>query len=412
MRMLGNLDLPSSDVLTVLFCAINEPLFPNLKSLDLWSRIGEVISFIPSFLSPTTTTVSIRFTGYNNPPNAAIASMITTLPTLCPNLQKIGLYILPRDPIIAAAVSKFLLTANRDTLRHFHVDSPLTEETHQVVCKLPNLCELSVVVEGSTSLPTMVLPNLTKIHVKYDHNRNWLQGFRGATFGKLNSVTFDAQSPSARIGDFLEEFQSATLTTSARSTLSEFRFYTSHSWNPNYSSLLGFKQLIKLEIEFSCRDSCSSRVDDDVIINLAQAMPVLEVLRLGEAPCGDFTGVTFKGLVALACRCPQLSELRIHFRADSLVKATTSGEPPPLSEHAAAIPRTNCALTVLHVGETPIPEGSTLAVAIILLQVFPHLLNIEFDDPDWLVVEETIELFKRIGGHVRYAGKTHSPHLR
>ena len=140
-------------------------------------------------------------------------------------------------------------------------------------------------------------------------------------------------------------------------------------------------------------------------------MPKLGILRLGGAPCKTPTGVTFKGLIALACRCPRLSELRIHFRADSLVEATTSGELPSISEDPAAFPQTNCALTYLHVGEIPIPEGSALAVALVLLQVFPHILNINYYNLEWKNVTETIELFKRIGGRVRYAGEAHPQYI-
>jgi hypothetical protein len=265
-----------------------------------------------------------------------------------------------------------------------------------VIYELPGLCELWTVVEGSTSLPVIALPNLTDMHVKYDRDHDWLQGLRGATLGRLNSVSFLAISEP---GDFLEEFQNVALTTSTQHTLSAFSFHTPHSWNPNYSSLLVFKQLTDLVIGFPCHDGCLSRVDDDIVISLAQAIPKLKVLQLGYEPCRAPTGVTFKGLTALACCCPQLSELCIHFRVDSLVEATTSGEPPSPSKHAAAIPHTNCILTDLRVGDISIPKGSALAVALILLKLFPHILNIEYDNPEWETVADAIERFKRIGVH-------------
>jgi hypothetical protein len=180
--------------------------------------------------------------------------MFTTFPTLCPNLQDINLYSVPRDPVIAAAVSEFLLATNRDALRYLRVDSLLTEEACEVLYKLPTLCELSVVVEGSTSLPTLVLPNLTSMDVEYDYGRDWLQGFCGATLGRLGSFTICATSKSAQIGDFLEEFRTVALTTSAPNTLSLFRFNTSRPWKPSYSPLLAFEQLTTLDIEFSCRN--------------------------------------------------------------------------------------------------------------------------------------------------------------
>jgi len=62
-------------------------------------------------------------------------------------------------------------------------------------------------------------------------------------------------------------------------------------------------------------------VDGDIIISLARAMPKLEILRLGGASCGTATYATVDGLIGLASCCPNLSKLRIHFQASSLVDA-------------------------------------------------------------------------------------------
>ena len=277
-RGIGDPKLVSSvEVLAVLqLCAINEPLFPNLKSLNLWDIVGEFIPFIPLFLSPRTTSISITFTEHNPPKAVFVTSMVATFSTLCHNLQTIRLRPIPRDPIITAAVSEFLLNTNRDALRQFHVDSPLTKEAREVIYRLPDLCGLWVVVEESTSLPTMVLPNLTEIGVEYHNNHDWLKGFRGAVFGRLNSVTFRPESESAQIADFLEAFESAGPAIST--SLSAFRYCAFHPWRPNYRSLLSFTQLRELEIYFSCDDGCSSTIDDDIITDMARAMPRLEIL--------------------------------------------------------------------------------------------------------------------------------------
>lgn len=307
-------------------------------------------------------------------------------------------------------VSETLLTCNRDTLQVFNAACPLTEEARKVLFTLPNLRQLRTVVQGPTSLPTIVLPNVDLIHVEYDSGLDWLQGFRQATIGGLKTVGFLNASGSAPIGDFLKEFQSVALTISAQNTLSEFRFCTSQSWSPNYSSLLVFKQMTKLEIEFSCHTGCSSTVDDDIVIDLAQAMPELELLRLGKQPCHTVGGVTFRGLVVLALRCARLSKLHVHLQANRLAEATSRTEPPSTSAPTAVIPQTNCALTDLQVGETPISESATLVVGLTLLQIFPEILNIEYVHSRWRKVAETIKLFKRIGGHIHHASKTRLPH--
>ena len=81
------------------------------------------------------------------------------------------------------------------------------------------------------------------------------------------------RSESEQIGDFLGA--------SEKVSLSALVFYTSQSCNPNHP--LQFTRLKHLVIEFRrCSRVCSSRVDDDIIINLAWAMPKLEVLEPGK----------------------------------------------------------------------------------------------------------------------------------
>jgi hypothetical protein len=384
----GNLNTSSLEVFAVLQSrAVNKPLFPNLKFLRLWATTGEFIPFIPLFLSPRTTAISIDFYG-NDPPKAVfVASMVTTFPASCPNLQTISLSLLPRDPIVTAAISELILTINQDALQQFHVDSPLTEEAREVVYKLPDLFGLTMVVEGPTSLPTMVLPNLTDIDIEYDHNCDWLNGFRGATLGKLDSVTFRAALESTQVAGFLEAFESAGPTIST--TLSVFKVHIPHPWRPNYRSLLSFRQLRDLEIEFSCDGGCSSTIDDDIITDMARAMPKLESLVLGERPCQIPTGVTAEGLAVLAHYCPDLSSLSIHFRVDSFHTLSAVAGPPHIG---TAAPRGDCALTELNVGEIPLPEESTLMVALALVRIFPNIWCIEYTNENWAGVSEAIHL--------------------
>ena len=247
----------------------------------------------------------------------------------------------------------------------------MTEEAREVIFNLPDLRELSVVIERDTSLPLVALPNLTNLIIEYDHDSDWLQGFHGATLGKLVSVDFCPES--ALIGNFLEAFETVALTTSIPATLSSFRFHTPHSWRPNYRSLLPFTHLKHLIIDFLCERGCSSTVDDDIITDIAQAMPGLEILRLGVAPCQTPTGVTTKGLTALAYHCLHLSTLRIHFQVTShdllvIPRIAPGGEP--------TIPREDCALTDLEVGKIPVTEESMLVVASTLLRLFPHISRI------------------------------------
>jgi len=391
-----------SDVLSVLqLRAVNEPLLQNLKLLVLRSAPPDLIPFIPLFLSHATIGIHIKFT--TSPPVVMVASMIINLPTLCPHVEEITLLPLASEGLtITHAASEMLLACNLGTLRSFQVDSALTEEARRVVYRLPNLEALFSIFREPTSLPAVSLPNLTRLDVKYQHDHDWLRAFHGATLSKLAVVTFHAQCE--RIGDFLEAFEAA-LATSASAALSRFVFRTSCSWNPSYYSLLSFKRLGELVIEFSCRDGCSSRVDDEIIVTLAQAMPKLEILQLGRAPCQVPSDVTVQGLIALAHHCIGLSKLRIHFQTESLIVAIADEPVPSVSGSKSHHPRGICALTSLEVGNIPMPPQRSLTAALTLLRIFPRLLNIEYTNQGWKSVVETMSLSKRIDSFVHRSGK-------
>ena len=205
---------------------------PGLKVFECKQATTAFIPFIPLFLSPKTIDIDIDFVEVV--PAVVVASIISRLSTLCPNIERVTFNNLPRDPVLFEAVSEMLLACNRDTLRIFEVDSPLTKEAQEVVYRLPKLFGMWAVIQGPMSLPTVELPDLIQIDIEYDDDLNWLQGLRGATLGKLEAVSF--RSESNRIGDFLGAFESVARTTSVKNTLSEFKFYTSRSWNPNDSS--------------------------------------------------------------------------------------------------------------------------------------------------------------------------------
>ena len=396
MRELRIVDTITPDTLQLLHhYTTDDPWLPGLKTFECDQATTAFISFIPLFLSPKTTWIDLDFA--EGATTVMIASVVSRLSTLCPDLESITFFGLPRDSIITQAVSEMLLACNRDILRIFEVNSPLTEEAREVVYQLPRLSELGAVIQGPTSLPTVALPNLTLIDVAYDDDLNWLQGFRGTTLEKLDSVTFRCESD--RIGDFLGTFESVARTTSAKNTLSRFSFYTSSSWNPNYSALLLFNQLTTVEIEFSCEGGCSSRVDDEIIVDLAEAMPKLEVLQLGDRPCKTPTGVTVNGLVGLAHHCPHLSDLCIHFQAAGLVEAATSGVTLYPSD-GPGVRRQGRALTVLEVGATPFPMGTGSTVARMLLQIFPRILDVEYASLEWMTVAEIIKDPGLLGGSV------------
>jgi len=386
--------VPSDVLSTLQLRTLNEPLLPNLKALGFKEATANIIPFVPLFLSDRTTHIDIQFA--TSPPVVMVASRIISLPKLCPYMRNISLQLLSTDATIISAVSEMLLTCELDTLQSFKVDSPLTEEANRAVYQLPNLRQLWSVVTEYTSPPAVSLPSLTELDVEYHCDRDWLRVFREATLSKLTDVTFRAECD--QIGDFLGAFEIAFA--SSASTLSQFTFYTSCSWGPSYHSLLSFKQLKDLVIEFSCQDGCSSNLDDEIITTLAQAMPKLETLQLGQKPCETPGNVTVRGLIALARHCPCLFTLCIHFRTDSFVAIASEVITVPSS----GPPLVNCDLAKLEVGEIPISERHGLPVFLTLLCIFPRLLLIDYVDEGWKWVADNIILSKRIGSFIHRSG--------
>ena len=382
----------SSEVYSVMqLHAANEPLLPNLKTLYLWRIEGSFIPFVPLLFSPTITSISLgSLASYLTTP--VVASVIANLSTSCPNLQDIDIWPLPRDPIITAAASKMFFATNRNVLRSFHVDSPLTEEATEAIYKLQNLCGLSAVIEKGTQIPSASLPNLIHLKIESEDGSDELQFLRRATFGKLKSFHFGIESRPT--DGFLEAFKGAALSSSIQDTLSKIYFITDWSWNPNYAPLLPFTRLVDVQILFSCDDGCSE-VDDNSLIDLSQAMPGLQVLHLGSVPCRQFTGgATAKGLMALSHNCPNLSGLIVHFQVTTLSDPPTDLETTRGAGYLA--PWTGCALTELEAGEILVPDGSTSTVALTLLRIFPQIETIAFYDEGWGKVEDVIKCSKGI----------------
>ena len=386
LRDYGTLDTLPLEVYSVMqLHTINEPLLPNLTTLELMKIQESLIPFLPLFLSPRITTISFG-TFPLNLPKSVVVSVITNLLTPCPNLRDINLWSLPRDPMITTAVSRMFFATNQNALQWFQVNSPLTKEASEAIYKSRSLCGLSVVIEKGTSIPSVSLPNLEFLRVECEDGSDGLRLLHRATFGELESINFEIEY--GPINDFLEAFKEAALSSSIQNTLSTIYLFTEGPWNPNYSSLLPFTRLVHLHIIPPCDYSCS-RVDDDIVVVLSQAMPELESLSLGNRPCHRFTGgVTTNGLMALARNCPNLSSLCLHFQVANLSDPPTGLETTRNAGGSASW--TGCALTELEVGEIPIPEKSASIVALTLLRIFPQIKTIDFDNDGWIKVQDMI----------------------
>ena len=131
-------------------------------------------------------------------------------------------------------------------------------------------------------------------------------------------------------------------------------------------------------------------------------MPKLEILHFGHSPCKAPADVTIKGLAALASYCLRLSGLRVHFQVAGL---DPSEIPQVISGGEPTIPREDCALTCLEVGDIYMPDESTLMVTLTLLRIFPRLDDIKYTDQRWKKVAHAIRVSKKLADH---SSKKHS----
>ena len=139
-------------------------------------------------------------------------------------------------------------------------------------------------------------------------------------------------------------------------------------------------------------------MDDNVVMGLAQTMPKLNTLRLGEAPCDEILiGVTTEGPAALSSYCPDLSALRVHFQVASLCASPVNFR--MASDPRSVAPQKVCALTDLEVGYIPVPEDSVFMVALNLSLLFLRIKDIGYEDESWERVADVISLSRAIIDH-------------
>jgi hypothetical protein len=118
----------------------------------------------------------------------------------------------------------------------------------------------------------------------------------------------------------------------------------------------------------------------------------------GQRTVSNPTGVTVKGLMALARNCRDLSRLRIHFRTASFGEAATSPrDPSSPSDDEPVIGQQDCALTELEVGAIPIQGNLRVDSYHDPAPNFPSSSQHQFVGGRWKDVLENIRLFKRFG---------------
>lgn len=69
-------------------------------------------------------------------------------------------------------------------------------------------------------------------------------------------------------------------------------------------------------------------------------------------------------------------------------------------------PREDCALRDLEVGEIPVPAQSAPTVALVLLKIFPHILNVKYTNQNWEGAADLVKSFGQIGALIHRIGSS------
>lgn len=325
-----------------------------------------------------------------------------------PDIREIRVELLFHSPATEEASSQLLMQCNHHRLRKFNVDSPISPAALGHIIQLPSLEKLWLVfnsVQLPNPLPPVVFPSLQLLDVEYTGAHTWLELLRAIENPVLKEISVECPGPD--VEQFMEAFQLTIAQCQMQEILQEFSVRSPQEFKISpgiIACTFSFKNLTSLEILSDCEPGICQTFDitDRHIELLTKAMPRLESLTIGGAPCNLHSQITFKSLYTISHRCPRLSTLQIHFNAALFVSGVETGPGSAgatlcLSDLKTPSPEL-CLVTTIDVGSIPLPNSDTSTiVALGLLGVFPHLKEIEYEEEDWADVQDLIGVCHRMG---------------
>lgn len=369
-------------------------LLPNLRSLE-WYSSTDTFAYISLFLPPQLTSLYVRV--IPDIPNAG--RVLASLPVKA--LEELRFLDLSEDRAVQDAISQLVLKTTA-TLRSIEVSSDLSDAAIRHVTRLPNLSDARVSFENLGPLsasPDATFPSLRTLETRLDSNGGWrylIQHTRGLNSTVLHSRT--TLQPEEMTGIFTFLIDGALHRTMRRLT---FSVLDPCDLTPRVlAPLLNFGFLTTLSVTTPCDPTqCRTRLTNDSLAQLAEALPQLVELVLGATPCRSPTReITLAGLRPLSKHCIHLETLQIHFSALDIpadipddVLSHPSDEEPLSPNH--------CHLWRLVVGALPVStsENALLIVAYFLRQLFPRLSTVvpTISGSPWYKVQEHINTFQK-----------------
>lgn len=369
-------------------------LLPNLQSLE-WYSATDTFLYINLFLSSRLTSLDVRVI----PSIPNVGPILASLPV--GTLEELRFLDLSGDRAVQDAISKSVLRTTA-TLRSIEVSSDLSDAAINHVIRLPNLNDASISFEnfGRLSvLPDAAFPSLRTLETRVDSAGGWrilMQDVKKLDSIVLHSWTVLQPEEIVAVFGFLIDkgFHRAMRRLS-------FAVFKPCDLSPRVlAPLVNFRSLTKLSVTSPCDPAqCRSRLTNDGLAQLAEALPQLVELFLGAAPCGSpAREITLAGLRPLSVHCIHLETVQVHFSALDIPTdipdnaLTNPSDQEPLSPN-------HCHLFRLVVGALPVStsENSLLIVAYFLRQLFPRLSRVVWTVPDspWEKVQEHIDTFQK-----------------
>lgn len=342
------------------------PLFPMLKQLH-WDLRGadSALGFSHLFLSQNLQHVTLYVTpSLFSIPRGRAAVLVQAISSLPTSLEELFVMCSQgREESLKGAISSFICRCG-PSLRSFGTFLPLSETAIHHLMQLPNLSYWRT-IQGPPQVPTSIPPSLEKLRFDKQEALPWLHFLASRENNALQKG-------------------SALATSHIGGTLRHLEYPRGTIIDPTLlSSIVKFKNLVVLRVYiYNCSGavSCSFRMTDGNMEDLATALPRLEELHLGEACCSNICKTTIASLMSISVHCLGLTVLEIHFNTRTIVSDVQY-----LLGGDAERNKAKCKLQSLSTGTTPLEvRGRDVqTVAMGLKVIFPCLTNLTGFGEGW-----------------------------
>ena len=285
---------------------------PRLQDLDLRANF-DTLPFYRLLLSPKLTSLSLTYSSSF----IELEPLEEELPIIQPVIMALDTFPLQRlrlrlnisraagrqmEPVISSAVLRC-----GPALKNLAIFSPLSDAAVQHIMQLPNL-DTWHTASGPPRTPDLsmsnIFPRLDHLLLTSKASLEWLVLFTTTTHrisSGQNSHSWPSRGPLRRLGRLV-----VSLTVPIDVVL--------------MSPIVQFRGLISLRLTSTCSliRGCAFRLTDDNIVEIATALPNLEVAILGLVCSANSCQTTVASLISFYTCCRDLERLEIHFNTTNL----------------------------------------------------------------------------------------------